>query len=110
MTRIDIVTAVRNEEASIPPFVETVRALPVPADVEFGILFVEDGSNDGTVALLRELSAADPRIRYWSLERGFGQGPAVIYGLERSRAEAVVMMDADGSHPLAAEHGSGRTT
>ena len=102
MTRIDIVTAVRSEEASIPHFVESVRALALPPDVELGLLFVEDSSDDGTVPLLRKLAAEDPGIRYWSLERGFGQGPAIVFGLARSEAEAVVMMDADGSHPVAA--------
>ena len=51
---------------------ESVRALALPPDVELGLLFVEDSSDDGTVPLLRKLAAEDPGIRYWSLERGFG--------------------------------------
>jgi glycosyltransferase involved in cell wall biosynthesis len=100
MTRIDVVTAVRNEEASIPPFVERVRALRLPQDVELGLLFVEDSSDDGTVPLLRQLASQDPTIRYWSLERGFGQCPAIVYGMAHSAADAIVMLDVDGSHPI----------
>jgi glycosyltransferase involved in cell wall biosynthesis len=100
MTRIDIVTAVRSEESTIPAFVEHVRSLPLPADVEVAMLFVEDSSDDGTRVLLRKLSAESPAIRYWCLERGFGQCPAIVYGMARSTADAVVMLDVDGSHPI----------
>ncbi|MGI9592254.1 MAG: glycosyltransferase [Myxococcota bacterium] len=100
MTRIDIVTAVRSEEASIPPFVQHVRTLRLPQDVEVGLLFVEDSSDDGTVPLLRKLASQDPTIRYWSLERGFGQCPAIVYGMAHSAADAIVMLDVDGSHPI----------
>ncbi len=93
MTRIDIVTAVRSEEASIPSFVERVRALPRPPDVEIGLLFVEDSSDDGTAPLLRKLAAEDPTIRYWCLERGFGHCPAIVFELAQSTADAIVMLD-----------------
>lgn len=102
MTRIDIVTAVRSEEETLPLFVERVRALPRLPDVEIGMVFVEDSSDDGTVPLLRRLAAEDPSIRYWCLERGFGQGPAIVYGITQSKADAIVMLDVDGSHPVEA--------
>ncbi len=102
MTRIDIVTAVRNEEATLTAFTERVRALPRCRDVEIRIVFVEDSSEDDTLAVLRRLSDGDPSIRHYSLERGFGQGMAIIFGLSRSTADAVIMMDVDGSHPIEA--------
>jgi glycosyltransferase involved in cell wall biosynthesis len=100
MIRIDIVTAVRSEESTIPRFVDHVHALDLPGDVEVGILFVEDSSDDGTPAVLRKLAAEDATIRYWCLDRGFGQCPAIVYGMARSRADAIVMLDVDGSHPI----------
>ena len=102
MTRIDIVTAVRNEEATLSAFTERVRALPLGRDVEIRIVFVEDSSQDDTLAVLRRLSDRDASIRHYALERGFGQGPAIIFGLSRSTADAVIMMDVDGSHPIEA--------
>jgi len=99
VTRIEIVAAVRNEEASLPAFVERVRALPLPDRVVLRIVFVEDSSTDSTLEVLRALAATDPEIAFFSLERGFGQGPAIVFGLSQSTADAFVLMDVDGSHP-----------
>jgi glycosyltransferase involved in cell wall biosynthesis len=99
MHRIEIVAAIRNEEKSLPLFVERVRALPLPSDVELRLTFVEDSSTDGTMGVLRDLAISDVGIGYYSLEEGFGQGPAIIFGLSRSRSDAAILMDADGSHP-----------
>jgi glycosyltransferase involved in cell wall biosynthesis len=99
MRRIDVIAAVRDEEATLPRFVARVRALALPDDVELGFVFVEDSSRDGTLEGLRALAAADPMLGFYSLEEGFGQGPAIVYGLARSRAEAAILMDVDGSHP-----------
>lgn len=99
MRRVDVIAAVRDEEATLPRFVERVRALPLPDDVELGFVFVEDSSRDGTLPLLRALAAADPGIGFYSLEEGHGQGPAIVFGLARSRADAAILMDVDGSHP-----------
>ena len=65
MTRIDIVAAVRSEALTIPGFVAGVRALPIPGDVQLGMLFVEDSSDDETLSILRKLSAEDPSVRYY---------------------------------------------
>jgi len=99
MVRIDVVVAVRNEEAALPRFIGELRALELPGEVRLGVLFIEDASVDGTLPVLRQLSKADPSIRYWALENGFGQGPALVFGLTHSTADAVIMMDVDGGHP-----------
>lgn len=100
MLRVDIVVPVRNEERTIARFVAEVRALSL-RDVDWNVLFVEDGSRDETLRVLRELAREDSRLRYYSLSRGYGEGPAVIFGLSRSDADAVIMMGVDGSHPPA---------
>lgn len=99
MTSIDVLVAVRDEEESIPIFLERIAALSLPVDVELKVVFIEDSSEDGTRRLLRRLAATDPSVGYWSLARGFGQGIAVTFGMSRSRADAMIMMDVDGSHP-----------
>jgi glycosyltransferase involved in cell wall biosynthesis len=101
MPRVDVIVAVRNEEQSLPPFVGGIAALEFPRDVDVRIVFVEDSSTDGTRALLRRMAAENPRVAYYALARGFGQGPAVIFGLSRSTADAMIMMDVDGGHPIA---------
>ena len=98
-TTIDVVVAVRDEEETIPPFVERIDALALPPNVELRMLFVEDSSSDGTRPLLRDLAAERSDVGYAFLRKGYGQGIAVSYGLSLSNADAVVMMDVDGSHP-----------
>ncbi|MBN1558530.1 MAG: glycosyltransferase [Lentisphaerae bacterium] len=100
MTTVDIVIAVCNEEAAIPPFVQKIRALEVPEDVAVRLLFVEDSSTDGTVSVLRRLAESDPGVRFVSLERGFGQAAALWFGLRESDADAVITMDVDDAHPV----------
>ncbi len=102
MTRVDVLVAVRDEEASIPVFLEQIEALELPSEVALRVIFIEDSSRDRTVALLRGIALTNPAVGYCSLARSFGQGVALSYGLSRSSADAAIMMDVDGSHPPAA--------
>ncbi|MEE2677736.1 MAG: glycosyltransferase [Myxococcota bacterium] len=99
MTRIDVVVAVRDEEASLADFMARVDALVLPPGVQLSLRFVEDSSRDGTRPLLRRLAEERGDVGYWMLERGFGQGLALSFGLARSTADAAIVMDVDGSHP-----------
>jgi glycosyltransferase involved in cell wall biosynthesis len=65
--------------------------------VEF--VYVDDGSGDGTLALLEQLAADDPRVRYVSFSRNFGKEAAMLAGLTYASGDAVVIMDADLQHP-----------
>ena len=97
LTRLSVVAPVFNEEGNVRQFCErTVAAL---AELPFEIVVVDDGSNDGTAALLEELSAADSRIRVVTLSRNFGHQTALTAGLEHASGEAVVMIDADLQDP-----------
>lgn len=99
MTRLDVVVAVRDEALTIPQFLERIDALALPAEVRTRVIFIEDSSSDDTLGLLRALASKRQDVAYASLVRGYGQGIAVSYGLRRSDADAIVMMDVDGSHP-----------
>jgi dolichol-phosphate mannosyltransferase len=66
---------------------------------ELELIFVDDGSTDGTLAALRRLGAADPRVRYLSLSRNFGHEVAVAAGLDRADGDTVVLIDADLQDP-----------
>ncbi len=101
MTRVDVVVAVRNEEEAIPLFLESLWALEFDEPVDLGVIFVEDSSTDRTPELLRSLAATDARVGFIRLKRGYGQALAAAFGLAHSDADAMVMMDVDGSHPVA---------
>ncbi len=99
MIAIDLVVAVCNEEQAIRPFMEAVRNLELPPSVRLGVVFVEDGSTDATVDVLRDVCKSDPTVRYYALEKGFGQSAALWFGMTRSDADAVITMDVDQGHP-----------
>jgi len=98
--RLSLVVPCFNEEASIDRLHRAVTAAVAPlSDVECEVIYVDDGSDDGTLAALRRLAAADPSVRYLSLSRNFGKESAMLAGLERATGDAVIVMDADLQHP-----------
>ncbi len=98
---VSIVCPAFQEEEVLPLFhaelSDVLRGLD--RDFRFEILFVDDGSRDRTLDVLRELSARDPRVRYLSLSRNFGHQAALTAGLEHATGDAVVSLDADLQHP-----------
>lgn len=94
-----VVVPVLNEERGLDPLL--ARLLPVleASGLSWSILFVDDGSTDGTVARIRELNSRDARIKSVSLSRNFGKEIAVAAGLRYSNADATVVMDSDLQHP-----------
>lgn len=68
-------------------------------DVDVEAIFVDDGSSDGTLAVLRELAAADPALRVVSLSRNFGQQIAITAGFAAAKGDAVVVLDCDLQDP-----------
>ncbi|MFC4105153.1 glycosyltransferase family 2 protein [Micromonospora zhanjiangensis] len=99
--RLSLVIPCYNEEASIERLYDAVSRTiaAVGDDVEPEIVFVDDGSDDGTLRVLRHLAAGHPEVRYTSLSRNFGKEAAMLAGLERATGDAVVIMDADLQHP-----------
>ena len=75
------------------------RHLDDPAARSFEIIFIDDGSSDGTLRILREAHAADPRVRAVSLSRNFGKEAALSAGLDLARGLAVIPLDVDLQDP-----------
>jgi dolichol-phosphate mannosyltransferase len=100
---LSLVLPIFNEEATIPELDRRLRAFL--ADVGSGVgeawevIFVNDGSKDRSLEMLKELAKAEPRFKVLSLARNFGHQMAITAGLDRASGEAIVVMDADLQDP-----------
>lgn len=100
LDKISVVVPCYNEQSALPLFYEELcRVMAEMAPVEFEVIFVDDGSGDETVAILRDFCARDPRAHYSALSRNFGKEGAMLAGLSRTTGDFVVVMDADLQHP-----------
>ncbi|MCX4676656.1 glycosyltransferase family 2 protein [Streptomyces sp. NBC_01433] len=96
---ISIVVPCFNEEEILERFHARVTDEIARLGHEFQLVYVDDGSRDGTLAILETLAAVDPRARFLSFSRNFGKEAAMLAGLQHAEGEAVVIMDADLQHP-----------
>jgi glycosyltransferase involved in cell wall biosynthesis len=91
---LSVIVPVMNEEPNVGPLVEAVRhALPEGAGWE--LLFVDDGSTDGTVSAIRECARRDARVRLVALARNYGQTAGLQAGFDHARGRVLVSMDGD---------------
>ncbi|MBI2897054.1 MAG: glycosyltransferase family 2 protein [Deltaproteobacteria bacterium] len=95
--RVSLVVPCYDEEESIPSLVDTIgESLPAIGSAgEVEVVFVDDGSGDRTFELLSEAAAKHPEFRVIRLRRNFGQTAALACGIDHSRGEIIVAMDAD---------------
>ena len=100
MEKISIVVPCYNEEKAIPLFYEeTEKTLKEFNDTEFEYIFVDDGSNDKTMEVLKNLKEKDNKVKYISFSRNFGKEAAIYAGLEHTSGNIVTLMDADLQDP-----------
>jgi undecaprenyl-phosphate 4-deoxy-4-formamido-L-arabinose transferase len=90
---LSVVVTLYDEERSVEELYR--RLVETLADRSFELIFVDDGSSDGTWAVVERLHAGDERVRAVRFKRNFGQHPAMHAGLARARGEIVVTMDGD---------------
>lgn len=100
---LSIVCPAFQEEEVLPLFHAALTTVLGSLDAEFDIeiIYVDDGSHDGTLAVIKQLAAQDARIAYLSLSRNFGHQAALTAGLEHARGDVVISMDSDLQHPPA---------
>lgn len=97
---ISVVVPCYNEQEAIPYFYkEMVKVASNMENVDIEILFVDDGSKDGTLEAMRNLAVMDKRVRYISFSRNFGKEAAMYAGLENVKGDYVAIMDADLQDP-----------
>lgn len=99
MEKCTIVVPCYNEEEAIPLFYEAVNEAVKDVNLEFEYLFVNDGSKDKTLEVMRELAEKDDRVHYISFSRNFGKEAAIFAGLEYADGDCVAVMDCDLQHP-----------
>jgi undecaprenyl-phosphate 4-deoxy-4-formamido-L-arabinose transferase len=92
---VSIVVTVFNEAGCVEELYRRTLAVLEPGPRTFELIFVDDGSTDGTFAMLERLHGADSRLRAVRFKRNFGQHPAMHAGLSRARGDIVVTMDGD---------------
>lgn len=102
MDRLSIIVPCYNEEESLPLFYEEVlKTVKKMRNVAVEIIFIDDGSSDKTLEVIKKLGAVNMSIRYVAFSRNFGKEAAMYAGLCESSGDFCVIMDADLQHPPA---------
>ncbi|WP_295163033.1 glycosyltransferase family 2 protein [Selenomonas sp. F0473] len=102
MRHITIIVPCYNEAEVLPRFYGEVRAAVEKIEgCAFSFLFIDDGSRDETLDVIRTLAQSDATVRYISFTRNFGKEAAMMAGLDYAEGDAVILMDADLQHPPA---------
>lgn len=98
--KISIIVPCYNEEESIPIFYNEINKISKEMkSVDFEFLFINDGSKDKTLSILKDLSKKDNRVRFISFSRNFGKEGGMYAGLENATGDFVAIMDADMQDP-----------
>ena len=100
-TMLSIVVPAYNEEENICNTARVVQETMENAQIPYEVIFVSDGSKDGTFAKVAELAKAEARIRGLEFSRNFGKEAAIFAGLEAAKGGCAVVMDCDLQHPPA---------
>lgn len=100
MNKISVIVPCFNEEDALPIYYrEMCGVMEQMKETEFELLFVDDGSSDGTLSIMKELNGRDERCRYFSFSRNFGKEAAIYAGLKNAQGDYVAIMDVDLQDP-----------
>lgn len=106
MSEVSVIVPVKDEAENIAPLIAEIKAaleslngVPVNGGaLDYEIVYVDDGSRDGTPAVLRDLMATEPRLRVLSHGASFGQSAAIISGVRAARGAIIATLDGDGQN------------
>jgi dolichol-phosphate mannosyltransferase len=99
VSELSVVIPVFNEEENVPVLYSRLVTVLERIQISFEIIFVDDGSSDGSLAAIQQFSTADPRIQIVELARNFGHQVAITAGLDHAQGKAVIVMDGDLQDP-----------
>ncbi|MGV3587523.1 MAG: glycosyltransferase family 2 protein [Adhaeribacter sp.] len=96
---ISVIIPVYNEASNIMPLHSRLREVLVNLTSNYELIFVNDGSTDTSLSLIRELARQEPRVKYIDFSRNFGHQVAVSAGIDKARGQAIIIMDGDLQDP-----------
>lgn len=98
--KLSVIVSCYNEEEALPLFYEEINKVTVKMkELDFEFIFVNDGSLDKTLDIIKDLARKDKRVRFISFSRNFGKEAAMYAGLKYSKGDYVTLMDADLQDP-----------
>src|SRR5436190_67006 len=95
MTTLSVIVPVKDERDNLAPLHDRLTAALAPLNLDYELLFVDDGSADDSFQVLDALAAADARVKVVRLRRNYGQSAALLAGIDWSRGDVLVTMDGD---------------
>lgn len=96
---LSVVVSVYNEEQALPLFYQTTKPILESLIWDYELIFVNDGSADQSLAILKDLAVQDEKVKVVGFSRNFGHEAAMIAGIDYAKGDAIVCMDADLQHP-----------
>lgn len=99
MKKISLIIPCYNEQDSLPIFYEEVMKVLTSINYEYELLFINDGSTDNTLSILKTIANKDPFIKYFSFSRNFGKESAMYAGFCNATGDFIAVMDADMQDP-----------
>ena len=96
---LSVVVSCYNEELALSQFYEETSSILKQLDWDYELIFVNDGSQDDTMNVLSQISDQDKKVKVISFSRNFGHEAAMVAGLDYSKGDGIVCMDADLQHP-----------
>ena len=96
---LSFVFSFKNEESNLSELIRRVRAAISSAGLDYEMIFVNDSSTDGSMAILKAERMNDSRIKFITMSRCFGYTPCVLAGLKKAKGDAVIYMDCDLQDP-----------
>ncbi len=100
MQTLSLVIPCYNESESLEPFMDELqRVIPSLPEIQPEVIFVDDGSSDDSLELMKKLAETYPYVRYCSFSRNFGKESAILAGLSQAGGDYVAVMDADLQDP-----------
>ena len=99
MKKISIIIPCYNEQEAIPYFYKEINKISKQIKYDFEFIFINDGSKDKTIEIIKKYTKKDKRIKYIHFSRNFGKEAAMYAGLEKSSGDYIAIMDADLQDP-----------
>ena len=98
--KLSVIVSVYNEEAVLAKFFAAVMPVMEGLGTDFELIFCDDGSRDGSPAILDHFAAIDPRVKIVHFSRNYGHEYAMTAGIDYAAGDALICMDADLQHPV----------